>query len=61
MHTSLNLPWVDTDVNSNTGGRLRNVVISENLFTGWVGSNQQTYLIRNNDVDGLEVSIAASM
>lgn len=51
-----NYPWVDTDINDNTGGRFNGVYIYNNLFTWVVGSAQATYLIRCNDVDTLHVN-----
>jgi hypothetical protein len=56
-HTSLaDIPWVDTDSNTGASSRFWHVEIVRNTFTGWVGANQNTYLIRCSDVDYLLVN-----
>jgi hypothetical protein len=56
-HTSLaGIPWIDTDTNAGGGSRFWHVEIVRNTITGWVGGNQNTWLIRCNDVDYLLVN-----
>jgi hypothetical protein len=53
---SKNYPWLDTDVNDNTGGRISGFYVWGNKFTATVGAAQATWLIRCNDVDTLQVN-----
>lgn len=55
-NTSVNATWVNTNSDPSNAPQSRDVYIRRNLFTGFVGNAQDTYLITCNDVDTLWVN-----